>query len=275
MQTANPPGVTSGTSAPADPYVVAREVTKIYSARGGRTVPALEDISFEAKRGEFIAILGPSGCGKSTFVMTVAGLVPKSSGSILVDGREVTKPLTDVGIVFQSAVLLDWRTALENVMLQIEGRGLDRRTYEPRAMALLGDVGLKGFERAQPHELSGGMKQRVSICRALVHDPPLLLMDEPFGALDALTRDQMALDLQRVWDESRKTVLFVTHSVSEAVFLADKVVVLTPRPGRIDRIFEIDLPRPRHLAIRDTAEFRGYTRDILDLFIARGVLRES
>jgi NitT/TauT family transport system ATP-binding protein len=255
--------------------VVARGVTKIYSARGGRTVPALEEISFEAKRGEFIAILGPSGCGKSTFVMSVAGLVPKSGGSITVDGREVTKPLTDVGIVFQNAVLLDWRTALENVMLQIEGRKLDRRQYEPRARQLLAEVGLEGFEQARPGELSGGMRQRVSICRALVHDPPLLLMDEPFGALDALTRDQMALDLQRVWDESRKTVLFVTHSVSEAVFLADKVVVFTPRPGRIDRIIDIDLPRPRHLSVRDTLEFRDYTREILDLFIARGVLRES
>jgi NitT/TauT family transport system ATP-binding protein len=258
----------------AEPYVKATAVSKIYAASGGRTVRALDSVSLEAQAGEFVAILGPSGCGKSTFVLAAAGLVQRSGGSMVIDGKEVTAPITDVGVVFQSPVLLDWRNALQNVMIQAEGRQLDRRVYKERAEALLTQVGLGGFEKMYPRELSGGMQQRVSICRALVHDPPLLLMDEPFGALDALTRDQMALDLQRIWDESRKTVLFVTHSVTEAVFLADRVVVLTPRPGRVDRVFDIDLPRPRTLAIRETREFQAYAHSILELFVARGVLRE-
>ena len=269
-----PDGMSSLSPSP-EPYLRATDVSKIYATSGGRTVRALDGISLEARAGEFISILGPSGCGKSTFMLAAAGLVQRSMGSIVVNGREVTKPLTDVGIVFQSPILLDWRTALRNVMIQVEARGLDRRQYEDRARRLLGQVGLGDFENMYPGELSGGMRQRLSICRALVHDPPLLLMDEPFGALDALTRDQMALDLQRLWDEARKTVLFVTHSVTEAVFLSDRVIVFTPRPGRVDQVFEIKLPRPRRLAIRETPEFREYTRAILDLFIARGVLKED
>jgi NitT/TauT family transport system ATP-binding protein len=171
-------------------------------------------------------------------------------------------------------VLLEWRTALGNIMLQAEARNFDRKSAERRARELLVAVGLSGFENKYPDELSGGMRQRVSICRALIHNPPQLLMDEPFGALDALTRDQLGLDVQRLWDERRMTVLFVTHSVAEAVFLSDRVIVMTPRPGRIDRIIDIDLPRPRTLAIRETPEFNAYIRQILDLLLARGVLRE-
>ncbi len=256
------------------PYVEAIGLSKIYPTRQG-PVRALHDISLTVRRGEFVSILGPSGCGKSTFLMLAAGLLGKSSGSLKVNGQEVSKPLTDVGIVFQSDVLLEWRSALDNIMLQAEARGLDRRTYEGLARDLLASVGLNGFERRFPHELSGGMRQRVAICRALLHDPPLLLMDEPFGALDALTRDQLTLDLQRLWNERRKTVLFVTHSVGEAVFLSDRVVIMTPRPGRVDRILEVGLPRPRTLSLRESPQFARYTREILDLFLARGVLREK
>ena len=206
--------------------------------------------------------------------MIAAGLLPGSDGLVAVRGQRVDAPRTDIGIVFQSPVLLEWRTALGNIMLQAEARNFDLKSAERRARELLAAVGLGGFENKYPDELSGGMRQRVSICRALIHNPPQLLMDEPFGALDALTRDQLGLDVQRLWDETRMTVLFVTHSVAEAVFLSDRVIVMTPRPGRIDRIIDIDLPRPRTLAIRETPEFNAYIRQILDLLLARGVLRE-
>jgi NitT/TauT family transport system ATP-binding protein len=255
-------------------YLEVNNVSKVYPSIDG-AVRALYNVSFASERGEFISVLGPSGCGKSTLLMIAAGLLPRSSGSVRVNGQEVNRPLTDVGIVFQAPVLLDWRTALENVLIQAEARRLDLVKYRQRARELLASVGLEGFENKYPHELSGGMRQRVAICRALLHDPPLLLMDEPFGALDALTRDQMVLDLQRIWNEQRKTVLFITHSVSEAVFLSDRIIVMTPRPGVIDRVLEIDLPRPRKLAMRQTPEFGQYTRQILELFLARGVLREE
>jgi len=251
----------------------ATNVSKIYPAREG-PVRALHNFSITANEAEFISIVGPSGCGKSTFLLIAAGLQPKSSGAVRINGREVIKPITDVGIVFQSDVLLEWRTAIQNVMLQAEARGLDHAALDRRARELLTSVGLGDFMHRLPHELSGGMRQRVAICRALVHNPSLLLMDEPFGALDALTRDQMALDLQQLWNERRMTVLFITHSVQEAVFLSDRVVVMTPRPGRNDRVIDIDLPRPRTMAIRDTSQFASYTRQILDLFVARGVLKE-
>jgi NitT/TauT family transport system ATP-binding protein len=248
-------------------------LSKVYATQDG-PVRALDQVSISAQRGQFLSILGPSGCGKSTLLMIAAGLVPASSGSVSVDGERVVRPRTDIGIVFQSPVLLEWRTALENIMLQAEARKLDRAQARVRAQALLASVGLAGFENKYPHELSGGMRQRVSICRALVHEPNQLLMDEPFGALDALTRDQIALDLQKVWNERQMTVLFVTHSLAEAVFLSDRVVVMTPRPGRIDSIIDIDLPRPRTLAVRDTPQFASYSRQIHELFLASGVLHE-
>jgi NitT/TauT family transport system ATP-binding protein len=186
----------------------------------------------------------------------------------------VARPRTEIGIVFQSPVLLEWRTALGNVMLQAEAKKLERAAAERRARKLLDAVGLGGFEHKYPHELSGGMRQRVSLCRALIHEPDQLLMDEPFGALDALTRDQLVLDLQQICSQRRMSVLFITHSVPEAVFLSDRILVMTPRPGRVDRVIEIGLPRPRTLAMRDRPEFAAYSREILDLFLARGVLRE-
>ena len=257
----------------AQPYLEFRNLTKVYATDDG-PVRALDQISLAQRQGEFLSILGPSGCGKSTLMMIAAGLLPASNGLVVVRGQRVVAPRTDIGIIFQSPVLLEWRTALGNIMLQAEARHLDRRGAERRARELLTAVGLAGFEGKYPDELSGGMRQRVSLCRALIHNPPQLLMDEPFGALDALTRDQLVLDLQRLWNETRMTVLFITHSVAEAVFLSDRVIVMTPRPGRIDRVIDIDLPRPRTLAMRESPEFNGYNRQILDLLLARGVLRE-
>ena len=262
-----------GDGSPDRDYLCVQGVSKVYASQDG-PVRALDRVSMRARRGEFVSVLGPSGCGKSTLLMITAGLLPPSDGVITVNSRPITRARTDIGIVFQNPVLLEWRTALGNVMLQAEAKKLDRKSAEVRARSLLSAVGLGGFEHKYPHELSGGMRQRVSLCRALIHDPPQLLMDEPFGALDALTRDQLVLDLQQLWNERRMTVLFITHSVPEAVFLSDHVVVMTPRPGTIERVIDIALPRPRTLALRETAEFAAYSRQILDLFVARGVLRE-
>jgi NitT/TauT family transport system ATP-binding protein len=260
---------------PADtrPLVTATEVTKTYTTRDG-PVLALDHVSFDVPTGQFLSIVGPSGCGKSTLMLLVAGLLPASSGTITVDGVVVQRPYTNLGIVFQDAVLLDWRRVLDNLLLQIEVRHLDKRLYRDRAIELLGLVGLTGFEQKYPYELSGGMRQRVSICRALVHDPPLLLMDEPFGAVDAITRDQLNLDLQHIWLQTQKTVIFITHSISEAVFLSDRVMVMSPRPGRIEALVDIDLPRPRTFAMRDAPEFAAYARQIRRVFEAAGIIRD-
>ncbi len=255
----------------AEPYIRLREVGKVYDAQGGGAVEACADVSLDIRQSEFVAVVGPSGCGKTTLLKMVAGLVPYSSGSITVGARAVDRPQTDVGIVFQESILLDWRNVLENVMLQVDIRRLDRARYEPVARRLLEATGLQGFEEKKPYELSGGMRQRVSICRALVHDPPLLLMDEPFGALDALTREQISMDIQRVWMDRRKTALHITHSIPEAVLLADRVVVMSPRPGRIVEILDIDLPRPRRLD-KLPPRFNDYAGRIRDIFKAKGVL---
>ncbi len=254
----------------AEPYIRLREVGKVYDAQGG-AVEACADVSLDIRQSEFVAVVGPSGCGKTTLLKMVAGLVPYSSGTITVGARAVDRPQTDVGIVFQESILLDWRNVLENVMLQVDIRRLDRARYEPVARQLLKATGLQGFEDKKPYELSGGMRQRVSICRALVHDPPLLLMDEPFGALDALTREQISMDIQRVWMDRRKTALHITHSIPEAVLLADRVVVMSPRPGRIVEIIDIDLPRPRRLD-KLPPRFNDYAGRIRDIFKAKGVL---
>jgi NitT/TauT family transport system ATP-binding protein len=231
-------------------------------------------VSFDVPEFAFLSILGPSGCGKSTLLSLVTGLLSLSSGEIRIRGRAVRSPYTDVGIVFQRDVLLDWRTVLGNVMIQAEIRGLERVAAERRARELLEEVGLTEFERAYPFELSGGMRQRVAICRALLHDPPLLIMDEPFAALDALTRDQMNLDLLHLWEARKKTVIFITHSVPEAVFLSDAVLVMTARPGRIQASITVNLPRPRTLSLRETPAFLGYTAQIIELLKKAGVLRE-
>lgn len=210
-----------------------------------RQVNAIRDLSLTIGQGEFVSIVGPSGCGKSSLLKIIYGLVPASAGSMSIDGTPISGPRRDVGMVFQSPVLLPWRTILENVLLPADVLLLDQATMRRRALELLEMVGLKTFEDVYPGELSGGMQQRAGIVRALLHDPKLLLMDEPFAALDALTREQMALELQKIWMTSRKTVLFVTHSISEAVLLSDRIVLMSPRPGTIVDIFETPRERPR------------------------------
>jgi NitT/TauT family transport system ATP-binding protein len=244
---------------------------RYYVERDGRQVLALSDISATIADGEFVAIVGPSGCGKTTILKMVAGLAPYTSGVITIGGKKVESPQTDVGVVFQEAIMLDWRDVLENVMLQIDIRKMDRNKYEAVARDLLKATGLEGFEKKNPYELSGGMRQRVSICRALVHGPTILMMDEPFGALDALTREQISMDIQRLWMETRKTALHITHSIPEAVLLADRVVVMGPRPGRIVEIIDIDLPRPRRLD-RLPERFHDYSNRIRTIFKSQGVL---
>jgi NitT/TauT family transport system ATP-binding protein len=263
--------VESGSPAVAS-LIDVRSITKIYRS-GSTEVRALDDISLAIAPGEFVSVLGPSGCGKTTLMMIVVGLTDADCGEVHIDGRRVTKPYTDLGIVFQNAELLEWRTAIQNVLLQIEIRRLPLRDYLPRAMELLGQVGLDGFADSYPSGLSGGMKQRVALCRALVHDPEILLMDEPFGALDALTRDQMNLDLQHLWLEKRKTAILITHSIDEAVFLSDRIFVMTPRPGRIAEEVRVDLPRPRALDIKDTPAFSAYCGHIRKRFQDLGVFK--
>ena len=264
----------SGSVSVARTAVELAGVAKTYRRRGVET-HALASVDLAIREGEFLAIVGPSGCGKSTLLRLVAGLHLASAGEVRIGGRVVDRPQTALGIVFQSPVLLDWRDALDNVLVQVELRGLDPSAYRERALELLDQVGLRDFADRYPHELSGGMRQRVAIARALIHDAPLLLMDEPFGALDALTREQMRLDLEALWLATRKTVLFITHSVDEAVLLADRVVVMTPRPGRIERVLDIGIARPRGLAARRDAAFAEATQQITDLFLARGVLHAA
>ena len=242
--------------------IALENVSKTYARQAGDLVEALRSISFSVLDGEFLAIVGPSGCGKTTLLKMIAGLVPVSSGRIVLRGNEVTSPCPEVGIVFQSPVLLPWRTVLSNVMLPITIRRLRYREYLDRGRRLLQLVGLEGFEDAYPHELSGGMQQRVAIARALVHDPAILLMDEPFGALDAMTRQAMNLELARIWEASQKTVVLITHDISEAVFHADRVLVMSPRPGQILEVVTVGIPRPRGLDTTTDPAFTALVRRI-------------
>ena len=253
------------------PHIVARDLRKVFR-RGATETVALDGIDLTIGEGEFLAIVGPSGCGKSTLLRLIAGLTSATSGELQVGGGPVCGPQTALGVVFQSPVLLDWRNILDNVLVQVELRGLDPKEYRGTAMKLLEQVGLGDFHDRYPRELSGGMRQRAAIVRALIHDPPLLLMDEPFGALDALTREQMRIDLEALWLATHKTVLFVTHSIDEAVLLADRVVVMSPRPGRIDTIVAVDMPRPRGLGGRKRPEFQIAADAITSIFLERGVL---
>ncbi|MCZ8261187.1 MAG: ABC transporter ATP-binding protein, partial [Beijerinckiaceae bacterium] len=211
--------------------------------------------------------------GKSTLLKIIAGLLEPSSGTVGIAEKRVSGPHTDLGIVFQSPVLLDWRNILDNVLVQIDLRGGNPAAYRDKARTLLAKVGLAEFENRMPRELSGGMRQRTAIVRALIHEPPLLLMDEPFGALDALTREQMRIDLEKLWLERGQTTFFITHGISEAVALADRVIVMTPRPGRIERIIEIDLPRPRHKDVITSRRFADYCDEITECFMRHGVIQ--
>ena len=239
---------------------------------GAEPILALKDIDFTVSEGEFLSIVGPSGCGKSTLLKILAGLMPASGGEALLNGTPIRGPRRDIGVVFQSPVLFPWRSVTGNVLLPADVQRLGRAGMEKRAYDLLKLVGLGGFERRYPWELSGGMQQRVALARALIHDPALLLMDEPFGALDAMTREQMNVELQRLWMERRKTVVFITHSTAEAVFLGDRVMVMTPRPGQVGDLFTVDLPRPRPLDVMNTGEFGGYVRRIRKVLNAGGAL---
>ena len=245
-----------------------RGVRKHFADAG---VTALDEVSLSIAPGEFVSLLGPSGCGKSTLLRCIAGIETPTAGSITVNGTVVRGPPEGLGMVFQRDALLDWRTVADNLMLPVDFRRGDRRAARVRADSLLALTGLQGFEQRYPAQLSGGMRQRVALCRALVDDPVLLLMDEPFGALDALTREQIAMDIQRLWMDKRKTALHITHSIPEAVLLADRVVVMGPRPGRIVEIIDIDLPRPRRLD-KLPAEFNVYAGRIRDIFKSKGVL---
>jgi NitT/TauT family transport system ATP-binding protein len=244
-------------------------VEKTYRSRRGDLVHAVADITLAVGENELVTFVGPSGCGKSTLLKLVAGLVPVTRGTIRIRDEVVREPFPDVGFVFQQAVLLPWRTVLDNVLFSGEMLGLDPRRLRKQAGDLLELAGLGGFETKYPRELSGGMQQRVAICRALLPDPSLLLMDEPFGALDAMTREEMGLELLRIWEERPKTILFVTHSIPEAILLADRVVVMSPRPGRIARVLTIDLPRPRTVDLEFDARFKAASDEIRGLIYAR------
>jgi len=262
-------GTTRETAAPNKAVIAVRNLAKRYATRDG-AVQALDDINFTIAEGEFIAVVGPSGCGKSTLLKILAGLLPMSGGEALLHGTPIARPRRDIGVVFQSPVLFPWRSVIDNVLLPVDVQRLGREKHLAAARALLALVGLERFENNYPWQLSGGMQQRVAIVRALIHDPVMLLMDEPFGALDALTREQMNLELQRIWLERQKTVLFITHSIAEAVFLADRVFVMTPRPGRIMDTLAIDLPRPRALDAVNTPAFGEYARRIRACLQAHG-----
>lgn len=246
-------------------------VTRTFG-HGPSAVHAFGPSDLTVVEGEFVALLGPSGCGKSTLLLMVAGLLECSTGKILVNGERVVAPRTDIGIMFQDNTLVPWRSVRGNIELQLELRGLDPTEYDERITALLRQVHLEEFASQAPYELSGGMQQRAAFCQALVHEPDTLLLDEPLGKLDAMTRESIRRDLQELWLQRRQTVLFVTHSIEEAVQLSSRVIVISPRPGQIEHIFDIDLPWPRDLAVKNSAEFTRYVMEIQLIFQGYGVI---
>ncbi|ODU26211.1 MAG: ABC transporter ATP-binding protein [Pseudonocardia sp. SCN 73-27] len=245
---------------------------KTYKARRSEPTVALQGIDLSVRRGEFVSVVGPSGCGKTTMLKILAGLVSRTAGDVQIAGNDVNGPLPEIGMVFQAATLLPWRTVRQNVMVPAEVQGLDKERYGTRADELLEMVGLGEFADSYPYELSGGMQQRAGICRALVHDPAVLLMDEPFGALDAMTREYMNVELLRIWQQSGKTIVLVTHSIPEAVFLSDRVVVLSARPGRIAEIVDVELDRPRELSVMASDRAGVYVDRIRRHFNATSVI---
>jgi NitT/TauT family transport system ATP-binding protein len=261
-------------AAPTDIHVTVAGVSKTYASEQG-DVTALARVDLDIVTSEFVSVLGPSGCGKSTLLRLIGGLDTPTTGELLIRGHPINGTPEGLGFVFQRDVLVDWRTILDNVLLPIEFQNQSRHDYIERARELLILFGLEGFEDRRPWELSGGMRQRAAICRALINDPSLLLMDEPFGAVDAMTRDQLNVELQAIWLKSRKTVLLVTHSISEAVFLSDRVVVMAARPGRIVETIAIDIPRPRLLDMRDEAHFGRYSRDLRRILESHGAFNKG
>lgn len=249
----------------AHPSLRFRAIDLEYGTRRG-SVRALSGLEFDVPDGAFVSVLGPSGCGKSTLLKLAGGLLRPTKGSVELAGKTVVEPSRDVGIVFQQPTLLPWKTVLENVLVSIRAQGLDMATFRPRAERLLRTMKLGDFLGHYPHELSGGMQQRVGIARGLVHDPSVLLMDEPFAALDAMTRELMMEELQRIWMENRKSVMFITHSIAEAVFLSDRIIVMSPRPGRVLHSIDIDLPRPRSMATLSDPHFVALTGQLRDIF---------
>ncbi|WP_199229487.1 ABC transporter ATP-binding protein [Azospirillum sp. TSO22-1] len=249
----------------SEPLIRLRNVRKVYRT-GGREFVAVSDVTMDVAEGDLVSLVGPSGCGKTTVLKILAGLHASDDGEVRIgNAASAFVPGRDVGMVFQQALLLKWRTVLQNVTLPAEILHIPRREAEARARDLLGMVGLRGFEDKYPYELSGGMQQRAAIARALVHDPKLILMDEPFGALDALTREKMNLEMLRIWEQSRKTIIFVTHSIQEAVFLGSKCAVLTAGPARMAEVFAIDLPFPRTLDLKTTDGFGQHVRRVYHL----------
>ncbi len=251
-----------------------KNLKKIYHTKEGEDVHALENVTFSVKEGEFVSVVGPSGCGKSTLLKILAGILPKTAGETLLMGTPITGPRTDIGIVFQSPVLLPWRTIIKNVLVPVEIQGLEESEYRERALEILDLVGLEGFEKKFPYELSGGMQQRVGLGRAWICDPTLLLMDEPFGALDAMTRERMNMELLRIWSERKKTVLFITHSIPESVLLSDRVIVLTKRPGTVLRVLEVDLPRPRKIGMSGDFVFNESVAEIRELMASQEAIKK-
>jgi NitT/TauT family transport system ATP-binding protein len=251
------------------PLLQTIDLTKRYGTRSGDPVFALAPTSLALADGEFVSVVGPSGCGKSTLMKLIAGITPASEGTVLYRGQPMRQGQRGVGVVFQTPVLLPWLTVLNNVLLPTKVLRLKRSQYIDRARHLLSLVGLAGFEGKYPGELSGGMQQRASIVRSLIHDPGMLLMDEPFGALDALTRETISLELQNIWLENRKTVFFITHSILESVFLSDRVIVMSPRPGRVVAEFKIPFARPRNFDLTTTAEFGKFVGEIRHLLGAK------
>lgn len=244
--------------------LTASKVRKIYRTNA-RQVQALEDITFSVEENEFVTLVGPSGCGKSTLLKITGGLVDPTAGEVSFKGQPVVGPRRDIGIMFQTPVLFDWRTTLENVLLPAEVLGMDPAASRKRAREVLKMVDLQGFEESYPNQLSGGMQQRASLSRVLLYEPDLLLMDEPFGALDEFTRERLNLEIQRIWMQQRKTILFVTHNIAEAVFLSDQVLVMTPRPGRLARVVRVPFPRPREIRLMKSPEFASLVFEIREV----------
>jgi NitT/TauT family transport system ATP-binding protein len=255
-------------------YIEVSQLKKVYASRSS-DITALAGVTLDISDGEFVSILGPSGCGKSTLLRCIAGLEPVSAGTVLIRSKPLDGPPERLGIVFQRDTLADWRTVLDNVLLVSEFRRHQTGDVRARGMELLALFGLSDYTHRYPWELSGGMRQRVAICRALADDPELLLMDEPFGALDAMTRDQLNVELQRIWYQKQKTVLFVTHSIVEAVFLSDRVAVMSSNPGRVIEVLDIALPRPRRLAVRETPQFASLVARIREIFMSLGILKDE